>query len=195
MSEFELVEITGDWDHRSCPANVRLGANCKIERKASLARFRSNREPGLVLGRNVRVYTWTEFNVEPTGRVMVGDDSLLVGVVFMCADEIDLGRRVIASYNVTIADCDFHPHDPNERRLDAISVAPQGDRSKRPKLIARPVIIEDDVWIGIGAIILKGVRIGCGARIGAGSVVTRDVPAGAYVTGNPACIEPVNKIP
>jgi acetyltransferase-like isoleucine patch superfamily enzyme len=48
------------------------------------------------------------------------------------------------------------------------------------------VIIEDDVWIGIGAIILKGTRIGRGARVGAGAVVTRDVPAGATVAGNPA---------
>jgi acetyltransferase-like isoleucine patch superfamily enzyme len=48
------------------------------------------------------------------------------------------------------------------------------------------VVIEDDAWIGIGAIVLKGVRIGRGARVGAGSVVTGDIPAGVYVAGNPA---------
>jgi acetyltransferase-like isoleucine patch superfamily enzyme len=48
------------------------------------------------------------------------------------------------------------------------------------------VIIGDDVWVGIGAIILKGVTIGQGARIGAGAVVSRDVPAGTGVEGNPA---------
>ena len=48
------------------------------------------------------------------------------------------------------------------------------------------MIIEDDVWIGIGAIVLKGTRIGRGARVGAGAVVTRDVAAGATVAGNPA---------
>jgi acetyltransferase-like isoleucine patch superfamily enzyme len=51
------------------------------------------------------------------------------------------------------------------------------------------VIIEDDVWLGIGSIVLKGVRIGAGARVAAGSVVTADVPAGAHVAGNPARIE------
>jgi 2,3,4,5-tetrahydropyridine-2,6-dicarboxylate N-succinyltransferase len=51
---------------------------------------------------------------------------------------------------------------------------------------AAPVVIEDDAWIGIGAIVLKGVRIGAGARVGAGAVVARDVPAGASVEGNPA---------
>ena len=76
--------------------------------------------------------------------------------------------------------------DAMSRRRDAMASAPGGDRSGRPAYESRPVTIEDDVWIGIGAIILKGTRIGRGARIGAGSVVTHDVPAGATVAGNPA---------
>ena len=50
----------------------------------------------------------------------------------------------------------------------------------------RPVIIEDDVWIGPNAAILKGVRVGAGAFIEAGSLVTRDVPPRARILGNPA---------
>lgn len=103
----------------------------------------------------------------------------------MCAESIVLGKWVVVSYNVTIADCDFHPKDPELRKQDAIANAPQGDKSRRPKLETRPVIIEDDVWIGIGAIILKGVHIGRGAKIGAGAVVTSNVPAGATIIGNP----------
>ena len=179
-------DITGAWDHAALPKNVRVGADCFLERKESFKRFRSTREPGLVLGDRVKVYTWTEFNIEPAGAVEVGDDSVLVGAVFMCAESIRIGRRVIVSYNVTIADSDFHPRDPESRKRDAIANAPQGDRSQRPAVIARAVVIEDDVWIGIGAIILKGVRVGRGARVGAGAVVTSDVPPGATVAGNPA---------
>ena len=159
---------------------------CYLERKESFRRFRSRREPGLVLGRGVRAYTWTEFNVEPTGVLEVGDDSTLVGAVFMCAQSIRIGKRVIVSYNVTIADCDFHPRDPELRKQDAIANAPEGDRSRRPLLVARPVAIGDDVWIGAGAIILKGVTIGDRSIIGAGAVVTRDVPPDVVVAGNPA---------
>jgi len=129
---------------------------------------------------------WTTFNVEPTGVVEVGDDSVLVGPVFMCAERIRIGRGVVLSYHVTLADSDFHPVDPDQRRQDAEANAPRGDRSRRPPYLARPVTIEDGVWVGIGAIVLKGVSIGRGARVGAGAVVTTDVPAGATVAGNPA---------
>lgn len=182
----DIGEITGAWDYASLPRNVEVGAGCFIERKESFRRFRSTREPGLRLGSNVRVYTWAEFSVEPQGEIAIGDDSILVGPIFMCAERIIVGLRVIISYHVTIADCDFHPLDPAARRRDALANARGGDASLRPPLVSRPVVIEDDAWIGIGAIVLKGVRIGRGARVAAGAVVTRDVPDGATVAGNPA---------
>ena len=182
----ELKAITGAWDYSTLPANVRMGQGCFLERRDSFKRYRSRREVGLRLGDRVTVHTWTEFNMEPEGVLEVGDDSTLVGAVFMCAESIRIGKRVIVSYNVTIADSDFHPRDPEQRKLDAIANSPEGDRSKRPPVVTRPVVIEDDAWIGIGAIILKGVRIGRRARIGAGAVVAKDVPDGAVMTGNPA---------
>ena len=178
--------MTGAWDHSRLPPNVRLGVDCFLERRDAFGRFRSTRDPGLVLGDRVRVLTWTTFNVEPTGKVVVGDDTVLVGAVLMCAESITIGARCVVSYNVTIADSDFHPLDVEARRRDAVANAPFGDRSSRPAIIAKPVVIEDDVWIGIGAIILKGVVIGRGASIAPGAVVTRDVPPGAVASGNPA---------
>ncbi|HUP24721.1 MAG TPA: acyltransferase [Thermoanaerobaculia bacterium] len=182
----DIGEVTGEWDYRSLPANVRMGRDCWLERKFSFDRFRSERQPGLAFGDRVRAYTWTTFNVEPTGRVDVGDDTVLVGAVFMCREHISIGNRVVISYNVTIADSDFHPLDPEDRIRDAIANSPRGDRTRRPRIESRPVRVEDDVWIGIGAMVLKGVTVGAGARIGPGAVVTADVPAGASVLGNPA---------
>lgn len=182
----DVGEITGDWDYTTLPPNVRLGAGCWIENKASFRRFRSRRSPGVVLGDRVRVFNYSGFSVEPDGLVEVGDDATLVGAMFWCAGRITLGRRVVVSYNVVIADSDFHPRDPVERRRDAAAIAPGGDPSTRPAVVSRPVVIGDDVEIGIGAIILKGTRIGNGARVAAGAVVTGEVPAGATVAGNPA---------
>ena len=178
---------TDVWDDSPLPPNVHVGRDCRLERtKDTFARFRSTRDTGLRLGNDVRVHHGTRFSVEPEGVVEVGDNSILAGVVFMCADRITLGRSVVASYNVVITDCDFHPLDPDLRREDAVANAPGGDRGRRPPLATAPVVVEDGVWIGIAAIVLKGVRIGIGARIRAGAVVTQDVSPGAVVAGNPA---------
>ena len=182
----DVGELTGSWDYTALPSNITIGSGCFLERKDSFMRYRSVREPGIVLGNGVHVYTWTQFNIDPAGMVEVGDQSILVGATFMCAERITIGRRVVISYHVTIADSDYHPLSLKDRKLDAIANAPDGNRSQRPPLKCAPVQIDDDAWIGIGAIILKGVHIGAGARVAAGSVVTHDVPAGASVAGNPA---------
>ena len=63
-----------------------------------------------------------------------------------------------------------------------------GNRKKRPAIKTLPVTIEDDVWIGFNATILKGVHIGKGAVIQPGSLVMENVEAGNIVSGNPAKI-------
>lgn len=184
--DFDVRTVTGEWDYATLPPNVELGRGCWIERPEAFERFRSTRTPGVVLGEEVAVYGWTVFNVEPGGRVSVGAGSVLVGAVFMCREEIAVGRGAVLSYQVTVADSDFHPRDSAERRRDAVASAPHGDPALRPAIESRPVSIGDGAWIGIGAIVLKGVRVGERARVGAGAVVTRDVPDGATVEGNPA---------
>ena len=185
-TKMRFGELTGAWDYSELPPNVHLGRDCWLERKESFGRFRSERSPGLVLGDRVRVYSWTTFNVEPTGFVEVGSDTLLVGAIFMCQERISIGSGVVVSYGVTLADSDFHPMDAASRKLDAIANSPRGDRSSRPAIESRPILLGDGVWIGIGAMVLKGVEVGTGARIGAGAVVTSDVPPGAFFAGNPA---------
>jgi acetyltransferase-like isoleucine patch superfamily enzyme len=185
----ELDEVTGRWDYTSLPPNVQIGEGCFIEQRDSFERCRSTRDPAVTIGDRVRIYSWTRFSLEPSGRVQVGDDSILVGAMFMGADSIRIGKRVVVSYFVTIADCDFHPSEPEARRRDAAAIAPGGEPSQSAGLVARPVVIEDDVWIGIGAIVLKGVTIGAGARVQPGAVVTQDVPAGATIAGNPGVVE------
>src|SRR5262249_27189854 len=100
--------------------------------------------------------------------------------------EVRIGNYVVLGWNTTITDTDFHPLAPAERIADAIACSPLSKGRPRPEIPRRPVIIEDDVWVGPNATILKGVRIGAGAFVEAGALVARDVPPRSRVMGNPA---------
>ena len=126
------------------------------------------------------------FALGEKGRVQIGDYCYFTNAVLLCELEMRIGNYVVIGWNATIADTDFHPLTPAERIADAIACSPLGQGRPRPEIPKRPVTIEDDVWIGPNATILKGVRIGTGAFIEAGSLVTRDVPAHARIMGNPA---------
>jgi acetyltransferase-like isoleucine patch superfamily enzyme len=86
-----------------------------------------------------------------------------------CGKFVKIGNFVLVSWDVNILEYDYH--------------APGGGHA-----IPVPIIIEDEVWIGAKAIILKGVTIGKGSIIGAGAVVTKDVPPYSFAAGNPARI-------
>ena len=93
-----------------------------------------------------------------------------VGCVMLDAARITIGNHVFLGPNVGLYTAG-HPLDA-ERRNQGLEYA-------------RPIVIEDDVWIGGNAVVLPGVRIGKGAIIGAGSVVTRDIPPNSLAVGNP----------
>jgi acetyltransferase-like isoleucine patch superfamily enzyme len=104
----------------------------------------------------------------------------------ICESEIWIGHRVRIGWHVTIVDSDFHPVDPPERLVDVRALSPSSRGIPRPPHVTVPVTIEDDVWIGPNATVLKGVRIGARAVVQPGSVVTRDVHPDVCVGGNPA---------
>lgn len=109
--------------------------------------------------------------------INIGDHTFIGnGCTLSAAREIRIGAHCLVSSMVRIHDNDGHPLDPARRRRHE-PIQPEE---------SAPVIIEDNVWIGAGVTILKGVRIGADAVVGTGAVVTVDVPAGAVVAGNPA---------
>ena len=184
-----LAEWNGRWDYSTLGPRVTMGRDCFIEMPGVVAPIKTERQPALVLGDRVRILSggWGgSMTIEDPGCVEIGDDCVLVGVQIMCAERVRIGARTTISYNVVIADSDFHPRDPDLRRHDAISGAPFGEWFGYAPRFAAPVVIGDDVTIGINSLVLKGTTIGDGATVLAGSVVTSDVAAGTTVAGNPA---------
>ena len=107
-------------------------------------------------------------------RLSIGDDFGMTGGSLVVDQSITIGHRVWVGANTIITDTDFHPLDPYLRQVNPLQA----------KTV--PVSIADDVFIGMNCLILKGVTVGARSVIGAGSVVTRDVPEDAIVAGNPA---------
>lgn len=102
------------------------------------------------------------------------------------AKSIRIGDRVLISHNVSIFDNDTHPiDDPVARHKQFKDIITTG-HPKDIDLKEQPVVIEDDVLISCQCVVLKGVTIGRGAVVGAGSIVTEDVPPYTVVAGNPA---------
>jgi len=132
----------------------------------------------IVIGRRVliRAVPWaTELAALPGGELEIGDGVFInSGVSISASSIVRIGDRCQIGPRVLIMDNDFHT---------------TGDPLRRPA--SKPIVLEDMVWVGAGAIILKGVRIGRGASVGAGSVVTHNVLAGQVVAGAPA--RPIKK--
>lgn len=109
-------------------------------------------------------------------KVVIGDDVGMSGCTISALVSVRIGNRVLLGSGCMITDSDAHPLHPWDRRHD------------QSKTVSRPIVIEDDVFIGARAIILKGVHIGRGSVVGAGSVVTKDVQPMCVAAGNPACV-------
>lgn len=98
---------------------------------------------------------------------------------------VHIGDRVLISHNVNIFDSLTHPLSARQRHAQFKAITHTG-HPRTIDLGERPVMVGNDVWIGANACVLRGVTIGEGAIVGAGAVVTHDIPPYTIVAGNPA---------
>jgi acetyltransferase-like isoleucine patch superfamily enzyme len=135
-----------------------------------------------IIGVNHRVVIRT---VGQNAQLRIGRDCGVSGATIVCRHSISIGDGCLLGSNVTVVDTDFHPvHDGNRRRKPM----PEG-------LPKHSVVIGRNVFIGAGAMILKGSSIGDNCVVGAGAVVSGTVPAGTIYAGNPAIQVGVVNIP
>lgn len=159
------VQITG-------AANISISAKTKILAGANLMAGHLPHQK-ISIGHNVVIGAGSQVFSRGGQISIASDSSLNSGVIIYGTGGVMIGKQVRIAANATIVSFNHSFHNPE------IPIAAQGINSVG-------IVIEDGAWIGTGAIILDGVRIGLGAIVGAGSVVTKSVPAHAIVAGVPA---------
>jgi acetyltransferase-like isoleucine patch superfamily enzyme len=132
--------------------------------------FRSDKNSNLIGICKMNIVSTLERGAE----ILIGDSSGFSGVSIGAAKRIVIGANVMVGANTVITDTNWHDIDPNLRHM----------KDSAPGFVT----IEDNVFIGYGCIILKNVKIGQNSVIGAGSVVTKDIPANVIAAGNPCVV-------
>lgn len=144
------------------------GSSIKIGKKFTVVSKDSHNSFGIIQRANVRT-------VSHGAQIIIGYNVGISGCTISASKRIEIRDHVMIGSGAIIADSDAHNVDPVKRRNGELSES-------------RPVVIEDNVFIGARAIILKGVTVGHDSTVGAGAVVTKSVPPYSVVAGNPAKI-------
>ena len=178
--------IEGDWHPAPLPKNIDLEEMAYPDTSYSFTTFFSKKEKAFHLGYGSGNYGHGIFTTGENGRISIGKF-----VVLQCT-------RIIANASVIIKDhCMFSWGSViTDTWITDNTISPAVRRNMLKRLASssnrhlefmdpRPVLIEENVWVGFDAIILPGVTIGRGAVIGCKSVVSENVPAYAVVVGNP----------
>lgn len=124
-----------------------------------------------------------------SGKIQIGQWCYIgSGSRIWSQSSITLGDDVLISHLVDIHDSNGHPRSAELRQREARQQLSGGSGLKETPEESRPIVIESRAWIGFKATVLRGVRIGEGAVVAAGSVVTKDVPPYTIAAGIPAAV-------
>lgn len=162
------------------------------------ARNQSKEKHLVAVGDNSIVQGHFIFEIDH-GQIIIGDRTFIGGGTFICIDGIKVGNDVMISWGCTFSDNNSHSTKWSDRVNDVLDWKKGLEENKIgyykdwTNVKHAPIIIRDKAWIGFNCVILKGVTIGEGAIVGAGSVIVKDVPDWTIVAGNPAKI--IREIP
>lgn len=168
-----------------CIRQVELGINSRFYENATVFNLSGDKSK-IKIGNGTHI-RGELFLFSYSNGIEIGDNSYLgPGSIIRSGQKIIIGNNVLISHYVTIIDSDSHEINYKERASSYISMVKYGHAKENLNVKTSAITIEDHAWISYNVCILKGVRIGKGAIIGAGSVVTHDVPDFTFFAGNPA---------
>ncbi len=164
--------------------NATIGENTRIFKEATIAN-NLNDKSKIIIGNNCQL-RGELLTFGHGGEIIIGDYTFIgERTKIWSAKKIVIGNRVLISHNVNIHDNNSHSLDANLRHEDYIHISTKGMLLKENNLNEKEITIGDDVWIGFNSTIMKGVKIGSGAIVGANTIVTKDIPEYVVCVGNP----------
>ena len=180
----ELNEKLENYKKISYITKLRIGNSSSLYKETIVYNPKDNPEL-TVIGRNSHIRG--ELLVcNYGGKISIGDNCFIgTGTRIWSGEGISIGNDVLISHNVNIMDTNSHEIEYKIRAERFKDYIKNGPSTEKELVQTSPIIIEDNVWISFNAIILKGVKIGKGAIIAAGSVITHDVEPFTIVGGNP----------
>ena len=181
--------IENDWYPRPLPQNIFLDEMSYPDTSYSFSTFYSKKPNAFVLGYASGNYGHGIFNTGRQGEILIGKFVVLQCTRIICNKRIEIGDHCMFSWGSTITDSWLSVENISiQQRRHLLEVASHSANRHIEFENPRPVIIDENVWVGFEAVILPGVHIGRGAIIGSKSIVSEDVPPYAVVAGNPGRI-------
>lgn len=181
--------LDGDWFNQGIPPNVVMADNVYIDTSYGFAAFNSNQPTGMFIDEASGCYDRSSFITSANGKIQVGKFSILNGTTLISNEQITIGDHCMLSWGSVIMDTWVtNGNSVNDRRALLKTAAADPLRSYPFLAFSKPVVLEDNCWVGFGAVIMPGVRLGRGCIVGCKTIVTEDVPPYAIVAGSEARI-------
>jgi acetyltransferase-like isoleucine patch superfamily enzyme len=170
---------------RALGGRATLAPSCVLHPTARLSLLRADRA-AVVVGEHSHVRGELLIGAHG-GRIALGRWCYVgEGTRIWSGASISIGDRVLIAHGCDLHDWDAHSLDPARRHAQFQEIALRGHPTVSEDIGAAPIVIGDDVWIGFGSAVMKGVTIGARSVVAARSVVLEDVPPDVLVAGSPA---------
>jgi acetyltransferase-like isoleucine patch superfamily enzyme len=182
--------IENDWFNQGIPANVVRGPGVYIDSSYSFGAFHSRQEGALRLGEGSGCYDTSAFVTGEAAKITIGEFTILNATTLVCYSQVTIGSHCMLAWGSVVTDTWLVPSPDSILLRRAILEKAAADPARVLPAFAQPapVVLEDHCWIGFGAIVLPGVKVGRGAVVGSKTIVSEDVPPYAVVVGDPARI-------
>ncbi|MEO6546414.1 MAG: acyltransferase [Ferruginibacter sp.] len=177
--------LDGDWFSNGIPSNVVMADNVYIDSSYGFTKFCSLEPVGMFIDEASGCYDRSTFITSPQGKILVGKYSILNGTTLISNKSITIGDHCMLSWGSVITDNWIPANSTIHQRRKLLKAAAVDTSRGYPFFeTSKPVVLEDNCWVGFGAIIMPGVRLGKGCIVACKTIITEDVPPYAIVAGS-----------